>query len=64
MRWPWQRIEVDESEAERAQESLARARADEPRVARLVTEHRRKQEENHFGPKIHAALSLPRRETR
>lgn len=63
MRWPWkQRPHVDDTDFREARKALAKARADEPRVAHIVAEHRRKQEENRFGPTVHNALALPRRE--
>lgn len=62
MRWPWKRPDIDDRTLDEAKESLAKARADEPRVARIVDAHRRKIEQNHFGPTVHNALSLPRRE--
>jgi hypothetical protein len=48
--------EPDHEGLERARQQLAKARADEPRVAELVETLHRKIRENHFGPKIAAAL--------
>lgn len=53
---------MDDTDFREARKALAKARADEPRVAHIVAEHRRKQEENRFGPTVHNALALPRRE--
>lgn len=63
MRWPWkQEPPVDDSDFEEARKALMKARADQPRYSWIVAEHRRKQEENRFGPTVHNALALPRRE--
>lgn len=56
MRWPWRRHEPDREGLERARQQLAKARADEPRVAELAEQLHRKIAENHFGPKFAAAL--------
>lgn len=57
MRWPWSPpAPPDPTGLKEARAALAKARADEPRVARIVEEHRRRQAENHFGPAIKAAL--------
>lgn len=57
MRWPWTPPQhPDPSGLRAAKQALAQAQADEPRVARIVEEHKRRQAENHFGPAIKAAL--------
>lgn len=62
MRWPWRRpARLDSAQLQAAREELARTRANEPRVARIVEAHRRKVEQNHFGPTISSALGARRR---
>ena len=56
MKWPWRRPKPDPAGLKEAKQMLAKARADEPRVARLVAEHRRKNAENHFAEKFKKAL--------
>lgn len=60
MRWPWRRggwqTPRDTEGIEYSKQVLARAQADEVRVAAIAEAHRRKREENHFGPRIAAAL--------
>lgn len=56
MKWPWLRHPPDPTGLAKAREALAKARADEPRVAHLADTLRTKIRENHFGPKIAAAL--------
>jgi len=40
----------------RAKQELAKARADEPRIAAIVEAHQHKQAENHFGARMHQAF--------
>lgn len=56
MRWPWRKQEASGDELAKARQQLAKARADEVAVALIVEAHRAKQRENHFGPRIAAAL--------
>lgn len=60
MRWPWRRrgwqTPRDIEGLKEAKQMLAKARADEVRVAAVAEAHRRIREENHFGPRIAAAL--------
>lgn len=58
MKWPWRRPEPDPAEMQRARWQLAKARADEPRVAWIVAAHERKLAENHFAEKFKKALEL------
>ena len=56
MRWPWRRPSIDAAGLARAKRELAKARADELRVARIVEAHRDQQARNHFGERFHLAL--------
>lgn len=60
-RWRWRRPEPDREGLAEAREMLAKARADEPRVAAIAEAHKQKIRDNHFGPKIAAALQEGRR---
>lgn len=55
MKWPWQKIQTDTGGAEarrRAEESLARARAETPYYERLGADSKRIREENHWSGTI------------
>ena len=56
MRWPFRRREPDHEGLADARRMLAKARADEPRVARIVREHKARQAENHFAEKFKKAM--------
>lgn len=56
MRWPWRRSEPDRDGMNAARMLLAKAQADEPRVARIAAAHHRKITENHFGEKFKRAM--------
>lgn len=55
-RWPWKRPEPDTAGLEEARQELAQARANNPRVTRVVEAHHRKQRENHFGEQFARAI--------
>lgn len=59
--WPFKRAAPDTTGLEESRQLLAKARADEIPVSRLVEAHRRQQRENHFGPRIAKALGAPHR---
>jgi hypothetical protein len=56
MKWPWKRKSRDLDGLADAKQRLAKARADEVYVDHLATNLHRKIRENHFGPRIAAAL--------
>jgi hypothetical protein len=56
MRWPWKPRTPDLRELEQAQQALAKAQRDEPRVARIAEAHHRKIAENHFAQKFKKAM--------
>ena len=56
MRWPWRRYEPDHDGLNDARARLAKAQRDEVVVSQLSEALRKKQRENHFGPRIAAAL--------
>lgn len=56
MRWPWTQFEPDHDGLADARQRLAKARADEVHVDHLASTLHRKIRENHFGPRIAAAL--------
>lgn len=56
MRWPWKKRDPDPAGMARARQALAKAQADEPRIADIAEQVNRRIRENHFGPKIAAAF--------